>query len=82
MTSYYTDLPFMARSSCSYRMDLPFMVDSIDSSAVCGQLQFFDEVDAAQLTLLAVMLHLMDSLNFSLKSLHSGRNSAEVSGTV
>ena len=33
MTSYYTDLPFMAHSSCSYCMDLLFMVDSIDSSA-------------------------------------------------
>ena len=41
MTSYYTDLPFMARSSWAYCMDLPFMVDSIDSSAVRGQLQFF-----------------------------------------
>ena len=39
------------------------MVDSIDSLAVCSQLQFFDQVDAAQLTLLAVMLHMMDSLN-------------------
>ena len=28
------------------------------------------QVDAAQLTLLAVMLHMMDSLNFNLKSLH------------
>ena len=26
---YYTDLPFMARSSCSCCMDLPFLVDSI-----------------------------------------------------
>ena len=43
MTSYYTDLPFMAHSNCSYCMDLdlPIMVDSIDPSAVCGQLQFF-----------------------------------------
>ena len=62
MTSYYTDLPFMACSSCSYCMDLIFMVNLIDSSAVCGQLQFFS-------SLLAVMLH-MDSPNFSLKSLH------------
>ena len=43
MTSYYTDLPFMARSSYSYCMGLPFMVDSIDSSAVYGQLQFFSD---------------------------------------
>ena len=70
MTSYYTDLPFMACSSCSYCMDLLFMVDSIESSAVWPTVVL--QVDAAQLTLLnllAVMLHLMDSLNFSLKSL-------------
>ena len=56
MTSYCTDLPFMAHSSCSYCMDLPFMVDLIYSSAVL-------KVDAAQLTLLAVMMYMMDSLN-------------------
>ena len=70
MISYYTDLLFTARSSCSYCMDLPFMVDSIDSSAVCGQLHAVLQVNAAQLTLLAVMLHMMDSLNFNLKILH------------
>ena len=49
MTSYYTDLPFMASSSCSYCMDLPFMVDSIDLSAVCGQLQFFRSMQLSSL---------------------------------
>ena len=49
MTSYYTDLPFMARSSCSYCMDLPFLVDSIDSSAVRGQLQFFRSMHLSSL---------------------------------
>ena len=52
-----------------------WFVSSLWSTAVL-------QVHAAQLTLLAVMLHLMDSLNFGLKSLHSGRNSAEVSSTV
>ena len=28
MTSYYTDLPFMAHSSCSYCTDLPFIAHS------------------------------------------------------
>ena len=46
MTSYNTDLPFMAHSSCSYCMDLPFMVDSIDSSAVYGQLPVL-QIDTA-----------------------------------
>ena len=50
MTSYYTDLPFMARSSCSYCMDVPFMVDSIDSSAVSGPLQFFRSMHPAHFT--------------------------------
>ena len=71
----------MARSSCPYCIDLPFMVDSID----CGQLQFFRLMQLRQLTLLAVMLHMFDSLNFSLKSLHKQwprRNSAEVPTTV
>ena len=49
MTSYYTDLPFMARSSCSYCMDLPFLVDSIDLSAVRGQLQFFRSMHLSSL---------------------------------
>ena len=49
MTSYYTDLPFMASSSCSYRMDLPFLVDSIDSTAVRGQLQFFRSIHLSSL---------------------------------
>ena len=40
-----------------------WFVSSLWSTAVL-------QVDAAQLTLLAVMLHMMDSLNFSLKSLH------------
>ena len=30
-TSRYTDLPFMAHSSCLYCTDLPFMVDSTNS---------------------------------------------------
>ena len=50
MTSYYTDLPFMAHSSCSYCMDLPSMVFSIDSSTVCGQLQFFRLMQLSSLT--------------------------------
>ena len=76
MTSYYTDLPFMAHSSCSYCMDLPFMVDSIGSSAACGPTAVL-QVNAAQ-TLPAVMLHMIDSLNFSLKVyINSCRNSAE-----
>ena len=54
MTSYYADLPFMARSSCSYCMDLPFLVDSIDSSAVRGQLQFFRSMHLSSLNYLAV----------------------------
>ena len=66
MTSYCTDLPFMARSSCSYCMDLPFIVDSIDSSTVCGQLQFFRSMQLSSL----YQQHMMDSLNFRLKSLH------------
>ena len=71
MATYYTDLPFMAHPRCSYCMDLPFnfMVDSIYLSAVRGQLQFFRSMQL-HLTLLAVMLHMMDSLNFHLKSLH------------
>ena len=44
MTSYDTDLPFIARSSCSYCMDLPFMVDSIvvncSSSGRCSSAHF------------------------------------------
>ena len=69
MTSYHTDLPFMARSSCSYCMDLPFMVDSIEFVSSLW-LTAVLQVDAAHLTLLAVMLHIMDLLNFSLKTLH------------
>ena len=45
------------------------MVGSIYSSAVCGQLWFFRSMQL-HLTLLAVMLHMIDSLNFNLKSLH------------
>ena len=65
MTSYYTDLPFMACSSCSYCMDLPFLVDSIDSSAVCGQLQFFRSMQLSSLYWLCAAYD-----GFSLKSLH------------
>ena len=58
-------------------MDLPFLVDSIDSSAVRGQLQFFTEVDASQLTLLAVCIWWVQTEKFV--HTNSGRNSAEVS---
>ena len=41
---------FYGALSCSYCMDLPnFMVDSIDSSAVCGQLQFFRSMQLSSL---------------------------------
>ena len=42
-------------------MDLPLMADSIDLSAVCGQLQFFRSMQLS-FSLLAVMLHMTDSL--------------------
>ena len=56
----YTDLPFMAYSYCPYCMDLPFMVDSIDFFSSLWSTVIL-QVDAAQLTLLAVMLHVIDS---------------------
>ena len=45
------------------------MVDSIYSSAVHGQLQFFRSMQL-HLTLLAAMLCMMDPLNGHLKNLH------------
>ena len=71
MTSYYTDLPFMARSSCSYCMELSFLVDSIDSSAVC-------RCSSAHFT--SCVLHMICSV--SKVYTNSGRNSNEVSTTV
>ena len=79
ITSYYTDLPFMARSSCSYCMDLPFLVDSIDSSAVRRQLQFFRSMHLSSLYQLCAA-----NDGFRIKKFvhtNSGRNSAEVSAT-
>ena len=52
-------------------MDLPFMVDSIDLSAVFGRLQSGFSGQCSSADLLAVMLKMMDSLNFNLKSLHN-----------
>ena len=70
MASYYTDLPFMTRSSCSYCMDLHFMVDSIDSSAVCGQLQFFRWLYQQWCCNDSWIPHMMDLLNVGLKRSH------------
>ena len=79
MTSYYTDLPFMAHPSCSYCMDLLFLVDSIYSSAVRGQLQFFGSMQLSSLTSSDAACDGFIKLQFENVYPSSGRNSADVS---
>ena len=69
MTSYYIDLPFMALQAAHIAwVYLLWWIRLVRQQSVvdCSSLGPFSSAD-----LLAVILQMMDSLNFNLKSLHS-----------